>query len=550
MEHLPLLIVIIPLGTAFMIALGDLAYPRSKVWILVTGLGLQTAAVCLLGRAVARQGLVIYVPGGWLPPWGILLAADAGTVLLAGIVLAGFIAVTIFSLGSRELGALTGKFFPLLCLYTSALNGIVVAADLFNLFVFLELATVSTIGLIGMKGRGRNAAAALTYLILASFSGVLFLLAVIVIYRTTGTLSIPLAARVIPSLAGRTRAVLAVSLVVSLGIKIGLVPLHLWQAPAYRAAGSTAAGFLSAVGMKVYLGALIRLLWGLLQAPLLVPALFPVLLWAGMINIVLGHLLALFEGDLKRLIAFSSVAHAGYICLGLGAAGMAGVSLGDAALATTSAAGAALAAALYHAVNHSAMKSALFWSCRSFIVTAGTSRIASLSGRAAASPLAFAAFLGAAAALIGLPPTGGFASKWQIAIVQPGVLPLLVIALGTVISLVYYARTALILAGPGTLAGPLEDTTLPEQGRADSSGQGIGAPETGAPGTRAPGTTVAAVLVLLLAGGALSTGILERWMIPFLEEASQAFLSTAPELEAALEAALDATRSTAERSLP
>lgn len=536
MEHLPLLIVIIPLGMAFLLALADLAAPRARGVVLAAGLAAQSGSVFLLAREVALRGLVLYTPGGWLPPRGILLAADAGTVLLAGIVLSGFVAVSIFSLSSRGGSSLAGKFFPLLCLYTSALNGILVAADLFNLFVFLELATVSTVGLIGMKGRPGNAAAALTYLIMASFSSVLFLLALVVIYRATGTLSLPLAARVLPSLAGQTRAVLAVTLVVSLGIKIGLVPLHLWQARAYQAAGSTAAGFLSACGMKVYLAALIRLLWGLLQAPLLVPALFPVLLWAGMINIILGHLMALFEGELKRFCAFSSVAHAGYIFLSLGAAGMASGSPGGASLAT-----AGIAAALYHAVNHSAMKSALFWSCRSFMAGAGTTRIADLSGRGGAAPLAFIAFLGAATALIGLPPTGGFASKWQVAAVQPGLMPLLVIALGTVISLVYYTRIALILAGPGKPAGLAHP-------RSSGSSCGSGTLPKGArPASplrvpSAPGTVPAAVLVLILAGLALSTGVLEGWIIPFLEEASRAFIATAPNLDAALEAARAAAR--------
>ena len=223
-------------------------------------------------------------------------------------------------------------------------------------------------------------------------------------------------------------------LIASLGIKFGMIPFHFWQAPAYDAAGSSVAALLSGTGMKIYLYAFVRLIMHTLRAPALLDAAGPLLLVSGAVNILAGHTIALAERDLKRLLAFSSVAHVGYILLGLAAA----IEAGTAPLAT-----AAAGAVLLHIIFHSLMKATLFYSGRSLIDRVGESTLERLRGVAYTESVGFAAFALASLALVGIPPTSGFFSKWRVAgeaYTAYGAAPVAVVAAGTVVSMLYYAR--------------------------------------------------------------------------------------------------------------
>jgi multicomponent Na+:H+ antiporter subunit D len=432
-RHLPVLVIIAPLLGGIAIAIAGAARPFLKALIAVITAVLHATLLLLLAWRAYAVGPVAYVPGGWTSPVGIQLGVDAFSAFFLVLLAVGHPVAVLFRIGSDRLTGWDDKSATLTSLYFAALTGIAVTADLFNLFVFVELATVTTLGLISRKGREDSTVAGFTYLMLASLSGVLLLLGILVLYITTGSVTSTLVAERIGSVPASLRGVVAGCILVSFGIKFGLVPFHLWQPRAYLGSGSSTAAIFSAFGMKIYLYALIRLLWLPLQLPELMPRFFDLLLVLGMVNILAGHLAALAETNLIRMLAFSSVAHVGYILLGVAVAGRYPASAG-----TT-----AMVAALFHMAMHALSKSALLWSGRRFIADRRSSSLADLTGAGAGATGTVVAFVLAALAIVGIPPTGGFASKWYVATAQASLIPVVVITVGTVISLGHLSKQPL-----------------------------------------------------------------------------------------------------------
>ncbi len=431
MNHGLVAVVLIPLATAVASSLVVRRSERAVRMLLVFSAAAHAVAIYRLSAEVAVD-TVLYRVGGWSAPLGIVMVADSLTIVFLTLLCAGHGVFLAHAL-AQERRARPGMWI-LSQLLLAALSGIVVAGDIFNLFVFVELASVSTVGLITHKQRPQGAGAGFVYLLFASVSGTLFLIAVMVIYAGTGTLTMAeIASRVHDMPVGAYRVVVGL-VIASLGIKFGLIPFHFWQAPSYDAAGSSVAALLSGTGMKIYLYAFVRLLMHTLRIPTLLEAGGSVLLVLGAVNILAGHTIALVERDLKRLLAFSSVAHVGYILVGLAAA----IEADGASLAT-----AAGGAVLLHIVFHSLMKTTLFYSGRSLIDRVGESTLERLRGVATTERVGFAAFLLASLALVGIPPTSGFFSKWRVAgeaYTAYGAAPVAIVAAGTVISMLYYAR--------------------------------------------------------------------------------------------------------------
>ncbi|MFW6247953.1 MAG: complex I subunit 5 family protein [bacterium] len=442
-------VVLLPLSGAILASL--LAF-RSERWTraLVVGVAVAHAvAVGLVAVGVEGTGGSVYHVGGWAAPIGIVLVADPLSVFFLILVSLGHL-VFLAHASAEERGERRG-LWTLTELFVTALSGMILAGDLFNLFVFIELASVASAGLITHKQRAEGAGAGFVYLMFASVSGLLFLAAVILVYAGGGSLTLATVSAKTSSLpTGSYRAVVGL-LIASLGMKFGLVPFHLWQAPAYDAAGSSVAGLLSGTGMKAYLYVLIRLLIHTLRAGTMIPHSGLVVLVLGLANIVVGHVLALAERDLKRLLAFSSVAHVGYILVAVATVLTVQPNAPASSTAVT-AATAAAAAALLHIAFHALIKTTLFYAGRTLVNRARTAVLEGLRGIARAEPIGFGAFVLAAIALVGIPPASGFYSKWRIAVeAHPvfGPVPVATIAAGTVISMLYYGRVLhLGLAAP------------------------------------------------------------------------------------------------------
>ncbi len=497
-QHLPVFTIITPLFFAFLLSLANMLKPSAKAGIALAGALLHMLCITGVSILVYRSGTLIYHLGDYSPPYGITLVADQTTVLFLCILGSGHVLSTLYRMHTDKDFSSENRRSVLTSIFFCALSGMTFAGDLFNLFVFVELSSAATIGLITLKRKAAGTVAGFVYIMVASISSVLLLFAAVLIYVSTGHLSIAAAAEHIHLMPKELHAAAAACITVSFGIKFGMVPLHFWQPRAYHAAGSTTAGILSGFGMKIYLLVLLRLLFILLQAPRYLPVLFTILLAVSMITIVTGHLMAITDRDLKRLLAFSSVAHSGYILMAASAAGLLYTET-----PTNPAATIAMGAALFHCITHAAMKSSLLWAGRRLIMESSSSWIADLGGSGYRAPAHMSAFILSSLAIIGIPPTIGFASKWHIAAAQTTVLPIAVVGIGTILSLYYYARVITVAISQSARAA---------------------VPGLEAPAPRASKWSTDGIILLIIGLVLAGSGPAESLLMPLLSNAAETLL--------------------------
>ena len=406
MTHLPVLPVVWPFGAAFLISfIGCRSRLMARHTAVLAGL-VQLILVIVVAGAVLAVGPLEYFLGGWAPPVGIAVRVDAMAavflVLLGGVSLA----VLVFADGGGDdaVAAPTGPWFwVLVMILTGSMSGLVVAGDLFNLFVMVEITSIAAYGITSITHRPRALEASFKYLVLGSMGSGTILLATALVYGITGQLDIPLAgAGMAGALAAHSRAATAalVLYLVGFALKSGLMPFHTWLPDAHAAAPTTSSALLSGLVVKVNAIAFIKIalgVWGttlLARTPLpLVLTLFSILAMVG------GAVLAWGQTDLKRMLAYSTVGHMGYV--------FAGIAVGSPN---------ALAGSLLHGFNHALLKACLFLAAGLLVHRSGTRSIARLAGIGKAMPLAAGAFAVAALGMIGVPGTNGFVSKYYLAL--------------------------------------------------------------------------------------------------------------------------------------
>ena len=315
----------------------------------------------------------------------------------------------------------------LLCLAGSL--GIVATADAFNLFVFFEIASLSSYTLISL-GRGRRALiAAYRYLIMGTIGATFILISVGMLYMSTGTLNMADLHQRLPALAeSRTLFTALAFFIVGVCLKLALFPLHAWLPSAYTHAPSLISAFLAATSTKIALYVLIRFLFTVFGIELAFEILPLELIFAllGLAGIFVASIVAIGQSNLKRLFAYSSVAQVGYMILGL-------------ALATP----AGLMASLLHLFNHALMKGALFLALGALIYRLDTIEISQLQGIGKQMPMTMAAIVIGGLSLIGVPLTVGFVSKWYlvVALLDKGWWPMAILVLaGSLLALIYVWR--------------------------------------------------------------------------------------------------------------
>ena len=429
-DHLPILVILIPLFAAPIASLfRNGAIARLIAQVAVWG---SFAVTCLLLQQVLESGTVRYQLGGWEPPWGIEYRID----ILGGLVLLIVNAIAALVLSSSRLSVTqeiierrVSVFYAAFLLCFTGLAGMTITGDAFNLFVFLEISSLSSYALISM-GRDRRAlSAAYQYLIMGSIGATFILIGVGLLYMMTGTLNMDDMARRIPAVAetGTIRVGFAF-VTVGLGLKVAMFPLHLWLPNAYAYAPSVVSAFLAATATKVAIYSLLRFLLSIFGIGFALGAL-PydlILVTLGCAGILSASLVAIFQKNVKRMLAYSSVAQIGYIVMGIGLANHTGVS-----------------AAITHIFNHALMKGALFLALAAVMYRVGSTRIESFRGLGRKMPLTMAAIAIAGLSLIGVPGTAGFISKWYLvtATFEAGLWPLaLLVLLGSFMALIYIGR--------------------------------------------------------------------------------------------------------------
>jgi len=401
LAQLPALAVVVPLLAAPLAVLLRRATPA---WALATtASAFSFAAALALFATVQAEGPISYAMGSWPPPWGIEYRIDALNAFV--MVLVSGVAALVAPYARRSAAAeIPGErlylFYAMYCLCVAGLLGMAATGDAFNLFVFMEIASLSSYVLIALGRHRRALLAAYHYLILGTIGATFYVIGVGLLYLVTGTLNIADMAERLAGL-GTTRPALAGLAFITAGmsLKLALFPLHLWLPNAYTYAPSAVTALLAATATKVAVYVLLRFCFTVFGAGVVVQTLpLPEILMAlSLVAIVSASLVALWQADLKRLLAYSSVAQIGYITLGIGMATHEG-----------------LTAAVAHLFNHGITKGALFLLVGGIALRAGDAGFAHLRGLGHAMPVTALGTTLAGLSLIGVPGTAGFVSKWYL----------------------------------------------------------------------------------------------------------------------------------------
>ncbi len=429
-DHLPILQVIVPLLGAVLCALtrrGSFAFAIAALvsWSLLG------VAIMLLWQVLGAAAPITYYIGGWAPPWGIEYRVDALNAFIL-VLVAGVGAITI-PFAYRTVGKEIDEdkqswFYALFLLCLSGLMGMAVTGDAFNIFVFMEVSSLSAYALIAMGSDRRALLAAYQYLIMGTIGATFYVIGIGLLYVVTGTLNLAdLATRIGPAFGTAPQPILAALafIVVGISLKLALFPLHLWLPNAYAFAPTFVTTFLAATATKVAVYILLRLYFTVFGGAISLSDLpiAEVLLMLSIAAMFIASILAVYEDSVERMLAYSSVAQIGCITLGMAIATRAG-----------------LTGSIVHLLNHAVMKATLFMAIGAVVYRVGTSCMSELAGIGRKMPLTMGLFVVAGLSIIGVPGTAGFISKWQLGIgaVDAGLWPLVFVLVGSSLIAVIY----------------------------------------------------------------------------------------------------------------
>lgn len=398
-QHLPVLHVVIPLLSAPFCVL----FNRSLLpWcIALCVVWCSFAIAVLLLQDVLVTGEIVYVIGGWAAPWGIEYRLDILNTFVL-LIVTGIAAIVItFARASINREIPENKiylFYTVFLLNFSGLCGVVATGDAFNVFVFVEIASLSSYAMISL-GRSRQAlVAAYRYLILGTIAATFILIGIGLLYAMTGTLNIvDMAERLRMVENTRTVATAFTFFTVGFCIKFGLFPLHFWLPNAYTYAPLVVSAFLSGTTSKVFIYVLLRFLFDVFGADYVFDLMSVnyVLMALALLAVFSGSLAAIFQDNIKRMLAWSSIAEIGYIIIGISLVSELGIASG-----------------ILHLFNHALIKTALFMVVGCLFFHGGSFSIEQLRGAGREMPFTMLAFVIAGLSLIGVPLTAGSISKW------------------------------------------------------------------------------------------------------------------------------------------
>ncbi|MEE9348222.1 MAG: monovalent cation/H+ antiporter subunit D family protein [Robiginitomaculum sp.] len=400
----PVALIVLPLMMAVITAI----LPRERLaWLVVMGTTIACSVLSFIVlREVLANGVVDYALGGWEPPLGIALHVDGLNAPILFLISVIGALCTLYAMRSVTAEVEPKKrppFYAAFLVSFAGLLGMVITGDAFNVFVFLEVSSISTYVLVAMgSSRDRRALnSAYNYLILGSIGATFFVIGLGFLFMETGTLNMIDIAATLKAAGGGSRVVQVAFafIVVGLGLKLAMFPLHLWLPGAYAYSPSYVTAFLAATATKAALYLLLRFVFTIFDpsADFIISSLTWLLAVLGVVGMFAASLQAIFQNDARRLLAFSSVAQIGYMLLGIGM----GTALG-------------LTAGYTHLLGHAMTKGALFLCLGAVWYRYGITRVSELNGLMKTMPLTATAMIIAGLSLIGVPGTIGFISKWAL----------------------------------------------------------------------------------------------------------------------------------------
>jgi len=399
------LFVAMPLTGGFLIALlgRRLKSLPEALGMLVPG-GLFALAL-VVGRAVLAHGPLFHFMGGWKPPLGIPMVCDGLTAFMLITVYGVASWIALYSVSYARMYTSTWLYYTLFLFVLAGMSGVVMTGDLFDMFVYMEITSLSACTLVAFGTERREMEAAFKYGVINTLGGLFIIFGIAFLYGSCSTLNMADMAKVLAERGAANKAVLlaTVFLVVGFGMKAAIVPFHAWLPDAHPSAPAPISAMLSGLIIKCLgIYALFRLLFCVLG---MTPVLSSVMLFLGALSMGTGAFLAIGQQDFKRLLAYSSLSQIGYIVFGIGL----GTPLG-------------IVGGLFHLFNHSVGKSLLFLTSGAVDYATGTRDLEQLGGLSKRMPVTSRAGMAGAMSIAGIPPFGGFWSKLLIifAAVQAG----------------------------------------------------------------------------------------------------------------------------------
>ena len=429
--NLPALVVVAPL----LLAVVAVLLPRRFAWgvaCLATGISVLAAWGLALGFAGGRQS---YALGAWPPPWGIEFALDAASLLVVVVIASLSFIATITSravLFADINPADSPRVYGAWLLAIGGLLGLALSADAFNIFVFLEISSLASVTLVAMGGRTdkRALVTAFNYLVIGAIGATFYVIGVGFCYAMTGTLNLVDLADRLPEASNLTPVFIGLAFMVTgLMVKAAVFPVHFWLPSAYGFAPMAVTALLAAVATKAPLYVLARITFSVfggfttMTGFILQWILIPLALMA----ILLGTILAIYERDIKTMLAQSSVAQIGYIVLGFGLGTAVGIQAG-----------------LIHIANHAMIKGGMFIGLAGIATALGKrAHLGNVIGMGRRMPITAAGFIVCGLSLIGVPLTAGFISKLYLvlAVIDGGYWQITVLVLlASALSIAYVWR--------------------------------------------------------------------------------------------------------------
>ncbi|SMP81253.1 multisubunit sodium/proton antiporter, MrpD subunit [Desulfonatronum zhilinae] len=427
----PVLIPITFLFAAMLVPLVGAMHRAAAHLTAVLGSALALYFSVIGMQATLAQGRISYHIAGWMPPIGIEFVLDPLSAFVCTLLCGVTFIVMVFGKRSveYEIPQKEIAFYSLSMLLLGGLAGMVMTGDLFNLYVFLEIGALAGYALVAI-GDKRAVVSAFRYLVMGTVGATFYLLGVALIFISTGTLNMADIAELMPLVQDSPAVIVGLVLIVlGTALKMALFPMHAWLPDAYTHASTTATALIAPIGTKVSAYVLLRVLFFVVDPDYLRNELdiLAIIGYLGAIGIIWGSIMAICQSELKRMLAYSSVAQVGYIAVGIALASPLG-----------------FIGAILHALNHAVMKCCLFLVSGNMRLRLGHSSIPLMTnGLRKSMPWTSAAFTLAAISMIGLPPTAGFFGKWYLAlgaIEQSHWIFLTALLISTILNVAYFFR--------------------------------------------------------------------------------------------------------------
>lgn len=431
-DNLPVLLVVTLLSSAYILpVLTKVRRFRVAEFFAVLVLVITLGGGTYLAREVLHNGSFRYIVGGWPAPWGIELAIDSVTGIF--LMTVGLVAIPILLYASADLVEEVGSrtranwFLTLFLLLVAALCGLAVTGDMFNVFVFVEVATIASCAIVSARNDATAVEATFKYLMLATIGSGFVLLGIGFLYMLTGNLNMAFIAQELSvSWQNYPTAIwMGMSFfMVGFGVKSALFPLHVWLPDAHSSAITPSSAMLSSLAVKGYIFALLKVFYVAVGAKIILALpITNILLLLGMLAIIAGAIFALAQDELKRRLAFSTVSQIGYIFLGIGLGTIQG-----------------LTGTFMHILSHALTKALLFLAAGTIAKRTGKTRVSEMAGVGASMPITLGVFTIGSLSMIGIPLFSGFVSKWQLLLgsLQKGnILAVLVLVAGSLLAAAY-----------------------------------------------------------------------------------------------------------------